>query len=109
MLLGLALMTPVVVDFASQSGLGFVSAANRSNKVRAHYLARSAIGVRLAQAPRILALSQSQWRAGTLQDVWAVRAVPFLPLALDGGRASLGIVDEVHEVNIKLLITKWQG
>src|SRR5215471_14675706 len=74
-LLGLALMTLIVVDFASESGLGFALAANQSNEVRAYYLARSAIGVGLAllaQSARIQAMSQSQQIADTLQDVWAV-------------------------------------
>jgi general secretion pathway protein K len=104
-LLGLALMTLIVVDFASESGLGFVSAANQSNEVRAYYLARSAIGVGLAllaQSARIQAMSQSQQIADSLQDVWAV---PFPPLALDGGQVSLAIVDEARKVNINLLIT----
>jgi len=46
-LLGIALMTLVVVDFAMTSGLGFVEAANQANELRASYLARSAIGVGL--------------------------------------------------------------
>ena len=104
-LLGLALMTLIVVDFASESGLGFALAANQSNEVRAYYLARSAIGVGLAllaQSSRIQAMSQSQQIADTLQDVWAV---PFPPLPLDGGQVSLGIVDEARKVDINLLIT----
>ena len=37
-LLGIALMTLVVMDFAMTSGLGFVSAANQANEMRAGYL-----------------------------------------------------------------------
>jgi len=46
-LLGIALMTLVVMDFAMTSGLGFVSAANQANEMRAGYLARSGINVGL--------------------------------------------------------------
>ena len=46
-LLGIALMTLVVVDFAMTSGLGFVSAANQANELRASYLARSGINIGL--------------------------------------------------------------
>ena len=47
-LLGIALMTLIVVDFAMTSGLGFVSAANQANELRAGYLARSAVNIGLA-------------------------------------------------------------
>jgi general secretion pathway protein K len=102
-LLGLALMTLVVVDFASESGLGFISAANQSNEIRAYYLSRSAISAGLAllaQSARMQALSQEP--SDSLQDVWAV---PFPPLNLDGGQVSLSVVDEARKVNINLLIT----
>ena len=49
-LLGVALMTLIVVDFAMTSGLGFVSAANQANELRAGYLARSGINVGLGAA-----------------------------------------------------------
>src|SRR5258708_27141211 len=41
-LLGIALMTFVVVDFAMTSGLGFVLAAQHANELRASYLAPAA-------------------------------------------------------------------
>src|SRR5260370_16058784 len=54
-LLGIALMTLVVVDFAMTPGLGFVAAANQANEIRAHYPSRSGrkIGLpRLAEDAR---------------------------------------------------------
>ncbi len=102
-LLGLALMTLIVVDFASESGLGFVSAANQANEIRAYYLARSATGAGLAllgQSARMQMMEQQP--ADSLQDVWAA---PFPPLNLDGGQVSLSIVDEARKLNINLLIT----
>ena len=47
-LLGIALMTFIVVDFAMTSGLGFVSAANQANELRAGFLARSGVSIGLA-------------------------------------------------------------
>jgi general secretion pathway protein K len=102
-LLGLALMTLIVVDFASESGLGFVSAANQSNEIRAYYLARSAISAGLAllaQSARMQVNAQQPF--DSLQDVWAA---PFPPLDLDGGQVGLSVVDETRKVNINLLIT----
>jgi len=104
-LLGLALMTLIVVDFASESGLGFVSAANQANEIRAYYLARSATGAGLAllaQSARMQMMAQQQQPADSLQDPWAV---PFPPLNLDGGQVSLSIVDEARKLNINLLLT----
>ena len=54
-LLGIALMTLVVMDFAMTSGLGFVSAANQANELRAGYLARSGINVGLGLLAAMLA------------------------------------------------------
>jgi general secretion pathway protein K len=102
-LLGLALMTLIVVDFASETGLGFVSAANQSNEIRAYYLARSAIAAGLAllaQSSRMQAMVQQP--SDSLQDPWAV---PFPPLNLDGGQINMSVVDEARKVNINLLIT----
>jgi type II secretory pathway component PulK len=47
-LLGIALMTLLVVDFAMTAGLGFVSAANQANELRAYYLGRSGVNLGLA-------------------------------------------------------------
>jgi len=90
-LLGIALMTLVVVDFAMTSGLGFVSAANQANELRASYLARSAINIGLALlAADARADLKTPTPIDTLADVWAV---PFPPMQLEGGTVSLSIVE----------------
>jgi len=107
-LLGVALMTLVVVDFAMTSGLGFVSAANQANELRAYYMARSGISVGLAmlaqderaktQAP---ASSTSGTAPETLSDAWAT-AVP--TVGLEGGNVSVSIVDEARKLNINQMV-----
>jgi general secretion pathway protein K len=101
-LLGVALMTLVVVEFALNSGLGFVSAANQANELRASYLARSAINIGLALlAADARADAQSQTPTDTLSDVWAV---PFPPMQLEGGTVSLSIVDEGRKINLNAMV-----
>jgi general secretion pathway protein K len=103
-LLGIALMTLVVMDFAMTSGLGFVSAANQANEMRAGYLARSGINVGLgllAADARNKAQSQAQTPAETLTDAWAT---PFPPIPLEGGQVTLSIVDEARKININSMV-----
>ncbi len=103
-LLGIALMTLIVVDFAMTSGLGFVAAANQANELRAGYLARSGINIGLAllaMDARSDALSQTP--TDTLSDVWAV---PFPPMDLEGGNLSLSIVDEARKLPINLMVNQ---
>jgi general secretion pathway protein K len=107
-LLGIALMTLIVVDFAMTSGLGFVSAANQANELRATYLARSGINVGLgllAADARAKAQAQTTASGGgpceTLNDAWAV---PFPPMALEGGTVSLSIIDEDRKLNLNSMI-----
>ena len=101
-LLGIALMTLVVVDFAMTSGLGFVSAANQANELRASYLARSGINVGLGLlAADARAKQQEQTPAETLSDPWAV---PFPPMPLGGGTVALSIVDEGRKINMNSMI-----
>ena len=103
-LLGIALMTLVVMDFAMTSGLGFVSAANQANEMRAGYLARSGINVGLgllAADARNKAQSQAQTPAETLTDAWAT---PFPPIPLEGGQVTLSIVDEARKININSIV-----
>jgi len=103
-LLGVALMTLIVVDFAMTSGLGFVSAANQSNELRAGYLARSGINVGLAMlAQSARAQAQQKTPTDTLNDVWAA---PFPPMALEGGNVSLSIVDETRKLPINLMVNQ---
>jgi general secretion pathway protein K len=101
-LLGIALMTLVVVDFAMSSGLGFVSAANQANELRSSYLARSGINVGLGLlAADARAKQQEQTPAETLNDPWAV---PFPPMPLGGGTVTLSIVDEGRKINLNSMI-----
>ena len=103
-LLGVALMTLIVVDFAMTSGLGFVSAANQANELRAGYLARSGINIGLALlAADARSKEQSQTPAETLNDVWAV---PFPPMSLEGGNVSLSIVDETRKLAINSMVNQ---
>jgi general secretion pathway protein K len=108
-LLGVALMTLVVVDFAMTSGLGFVSAANQANELRAYYLARSGISVglaTLAQDERTKTQTPASSTSGsppeTLSDAWAT---PVPPVGLEGGNVSVSIVDEARKLNINLMVT----
>ncbi len=103
-LLGIALMTLVVMDFAMTSGLGFVSAANQANEMRAGYLARSGINVGLgllAADARTKAQSQAQTPVEALTDAWAT---PFPPIPLEGGKVTLSIVDEARKININSMV-----
>jgi general secretion pathway protein K len=105
-LLGVALMTLIVVDFAMTSGLGFVSAANQANELRASYLARSGVNVGLGLlAADARAKEQSQTTTSSpsenLNDVWAA---PFPPMPLEGGVVSLTIVDEDRKLNVNAMV-----
>jgi general secretion pathway protein K len=115
-LLGIAMMTLIVVDFALTSGLGFVSAANQANELRAGFLARSGVNIGLGllaadARSKMQALTQTQPQTPdngqppaqvqipceSLNDVWAV---PFPSMRLEGGSVSLTIVDEARKLNI---------
>jgi general secretion pathway protein K len=101
-LLGVALMTLVVVDFAMTSGLGFRSAANQANELRAGYLARSGINIGLALlAQDARNDAESKLPIDSLNDVWAA---PFPAMALEGGNISLSIVDETRKLPINLMV-----
>jgi general secretion pathway protein K len=103
-LLGIALMTLIVVDFAMSSGLGFVSAANQANELRAGYLARSGINIGLgllAEDARAKAQAENGTPAETLGDVWAM---PFPPMPLEGGTVTLSIVDEGRKINLNAMV-----
>jgi general secretion pathway protein K len=103
-LLGIALMTLVVVDFAMTAGLGFVSAANQANELRAYYLARSGINIGLGMlAEDARADARSDSPMDTLSDTWAM-AFPTMPL--EGGNVSLSIVDEARKLNINAMVDR---
>ena len=97
-------MTLVVMDFAMTSGLGFVSAANQANEMRAGYLARSGINVGLgllAADARTKAQAQAPTPVEALTDAWAA---PFPPIPLEGGTVTLSIVDEARKINLNSMV-----
>ena len=101
-LLGIALMTLVVVDFAMTAGLGFVSAANQANELRAYYLARSGVNIGLALlAEDARADAHAESPADTLFDSWAM---PFPTMPLEGGNVALTVVDETRKLNINAMV-----
>ena len=107
-LLGIALMTLIVVDFAMTSGLGFVSAANQANELRAGYLSRSGISMGLALLAADARSKQQQTTTTSspcesLNDVWAV---PFPPMDVEGGSVSLSIVDEARKLPINSMVNQ---
>ena len=103
-ILGIALMTLVVVDFATSSEFGFMSAANQANELRSYYLARSGVSIGLA----ILAADARNKALGlapnveTLSDPWAA---PYPPTSVGGGQVSLSIVDEDRKLDLNSMIT----
>lgn len=101
-LLAIALMTLIVMDFMTSSALGYLSAANQANQLRAEYLARSAVNVGLAllaQDSRQDAMMKTPF--DSLADVWAT---PFPPISINGGKVSLGITDEASKFDINQII-----
>jgi general secretion pathway protein K len=105
-ILGIALMTLVVVDFAMTSGLGFVSAANQANELRAYYLARSGINLGLAllaadERAKTTESTTVSTPSETLNDPWAA---PFPPMAVGGGNVSLSVVDEARKLNLNQMV-----
>jgi type II secretory pathway component PulK len=129
-LMGIALMTIIVMEFTSSVTLGYRAAANQANSLRADYLARSGVNIGfalLAQHARDKAESQAGAAVGgasavggapagiagavlpgqnsiegeALNQAWAI---PYPPLAVGGGYASVSIVDEERKLDINLLV-----
>jgi general secretion pathway protein K len=106
-LLGIALMTLIVVDFSTAAMLGYLSAANQVNELRAEYLARSAFAVGLGLLNQDMLIdSQTQQAYDGLTDVWAA---PFPPMNVDGGTVSLSIVDAARKLDINQLVNPATG
>ena len=97
-LLAIALMTILVVDFATSSTLGYRAAANQADELRALYLARSAIqvGVAVLERDSIFDAQQKQ-PYDSLFDIWALK-VP--PIPVEGGTVSVSIIDEARKIGI---------
>lgn len=106
-LMGIALMTLIIIDFCSTAALGYLSAANQANELRAYYFAKSSVAVGLgllAEDSRMDAAMQPPY--DSLTDVWAV---PFPPVNVDGGTASISIIDETRKININQLVNMSTG
>ncbi len=100
-MLAVALMTILVVDFATSSALGYRAAANQADELRALYLARSGIEVGLAVLERdSISDSQTQQPFDSLHDIWAV---PVPPIPIEGGTVSVSIIDEARKLDINQL------
>lgn len=115
-MLAIAMMTIIVIDFTSSSAMGYLSAANHANEIRAEYLARSAVNVGLAliaQDTRTQ-MAQQQTNASGLggqqpfDSFASVWALPFPPMPVNGGRIQLAVVDEARKFNINRLINTVQ-
>ncbi len=106
-LLAIALMTIIVMDFTTFSRLGYLSAANQANELRASYLARSAINVGVALLARdSLIDAHSKQPFDSLDDVWAT---PFPPLRVGGGTVTLSIVDAARKLDVNELVNQQNG
>ncbi len=106
-LLGIALMTLIIVNFSTAAMLGYLSAANQVDELRSDYLARSAVAVGLGLlAQDSMIDSQTQEPCDSLTDVWAV---PFPPMPVDGGTVSVSIVDAARKLDINELVNPSSG
>jgi general secretion pathway protein K len=106
-LMAIALMTVIVADFTGAAMLGYRSAANQANALRADYLARSGVQVGtalLAQDARND--EQAQQPHDSLDELWAA---PFPPIQVGGGIASLSIVDDTRKLDINRLVNMQTG
>jgi general secretion pathway protein K len=101
-MLAIALMTLLVVDFATTVTLGYRTAQNQADELKASYLARSGIAVGLAMLEQDSfhdALSEMPYDA--LNEAWA-QPIPAIPLG--GGTVTVNIVDEARKLNVNGLI-----
>jgi general secretion pathway protein K len=106
-MLAVALMTILVVDFTTLTALGYRSAANQADELRAYYLAKSGIQVGLAVLAQSAIANAPPSNGSTanaqhdsLDQLWAQ---PSPPIPLDGGLVSTQIVDEERKINLNLL------
>lgn len=100
-MLAVALMTLLVVDFATTVSLGYRSAQNQADELKALYLARSGIGVGLALLEQDSFHDMlSTMPSDALNEPWA-QPIPPIPLA--GGTVNVSVVDEARKLNINQL------
>ena len=107
-MLAVALMTLLVVEFTTSAALGYRSAANQADELRAYYLARSGIqvGVAILEQSALANLAQGNAQAGSarydsLNQPWA-RPMP--PIPVDGGLVAESRVDEDRKINVNLYL-----
>jgi general secretion pathway protein K len=108
-MLAVALMTLLVVEFTTSAALGYRSAANQADELRAYYLARSGVQVGVAVLEQS-SLADSVPTNGSstpnlydsLNQLWAQ---PTPPIPVDGGLVSTSIVDEDRKINVNLYLS----
>jgi len=107
-MLAIALMTLLIAEFTTSAALGYRSAANQADELRAYFLARSGIQVGLAVLEQSALNITPQNKGSTagarydsLDQLWAR---PSPPIPVDGGLVSTSIVDEDRKVNVNLYL-----
>jgi general secretion pathway protein K len=103
-LVSVALMTLMVADFTTSAALGYRTAANQADQLRAYYLARSGIQVGLAVLARNSVIeANDQHPHEGFDQAWAQ---PIPPISVDGGTIFLSIVDEARKIDINSLFNQ---
>jgi general secretion pathway protein K len=107
-MLAVALMTLLVVEFTTSAALGYRSAANQADELRAYYLARSGVQVGVAVLEQSSLAdsvptngSSTPTQYDSLNQLWAQ---PTPPIPVDGGLVSSTIVDEDRKINVNLYL-----
>jgi general secretion pathway protein K len=106
-LIAITLMTVTVIDFTAAATLGSRIAGNQANELRAAYLAGSGVQLGLsllAQDARMVVRRPQPFDA--LTDIWAI---PFPPLAVNGGTVGVKIEDETGKLSINQLVNPMTG
>jgi len=108
-MLAVALMTLLVVEFTTSAALGYRSAANQADELRAYYLARSGVQVGVAVLEHSSLAnavptngSSTPARYDSLNQLWAQ---PTPPIPVDGGLVSTSIIDEDRKINVNLYLS----
>ncbi len=106
-MLATAMMTILVVDFTTSASLAYRAAANQADELRALYLARSGVQIGLALLERdSISDAMQQQPYDSLADIWAQ---PAPPIPVDGGVASVAIVDEARKLSINQIYNPRAG
>ncbi|HLH76360.1 MAG TPA: type II secretion system minor pseudopilin GspK [Candidatus Binataceae bacterium] len=102
-LFAMVLITVMVMDFAATASHAERAAANQANSLRAYYLARSAvtIGMALLVQNARMAMASNAPQVDSFLSSWAL---PYPPLPIAGGWASVSIVDDARKIDINQLV-----